>query len=475
MIKRKLKNDFKPLKLSIENFKGFKNKTNFELSKINLFIGANSSGKSTLKQFFSYYQKDMYTFEEPEDDFYEKHNLFKYLRSRSSTNTTITLGVNNLLFKWEEGKIYRTENNDNSVGYLEEVVVHTDYDVLCKYFPVNDYNPPGPDPLIQLNISKLIELIYSDELKRYDLSNINYDIESITTEDIDKLRYIKDEFIECEVVGNLLTNLHDGVKICIRNYMSTHGYDPISAHGEQWISLEIQRIFGSSIIAKSNIKFIQSKTNVFQMQSRLNQIRDKSIVKAIKSKTLEEFIVDKLGLETRLLNIKDDVGKYYGSRLQVKLKSGWFYLDELSDGMRSFVNLTINLGYEFFRKLMPPYHEYQMIFVEEPEIMLHPDFQIDFINYLIDFHDTKRHVILETHSLHILRTVQLAVAEGRLSTDDVRLFDFSIDNEEGIQVNTLHINKTGLIEGEFKSGFVDLAREMDMKLWRIQHLHNNKN
>jgi AAA15 family ATPase/GTPase len=40
----------KNIRISIENFMGFKNRTDIELGKITLFIGANGSGKSTLRK-----------------------------------------------------------------------------------------------------------------------------------------------------------------------------------------------------------------------------------------------------------------------------------------------------------------------------------------------------------------------------------------------------------------------------------------
>ena len=40
----------KNIRISIENFMGFKNRTEIELGKITLFIGANGSGKSTLRK-----------------------------------------------------------------------------------------------------------------------------------------------------------------------------------------------------------------------------------------------------------------------------------------------------------------------------------------------------------------------------------------------------------------------------------------
>lgn len=62
-----------------------------------------------------------------------------------------------------------------------------------------------------------------------------------------------------------------------------------------------------------------------------------------------------------------------------------------------------------------------LLAVEQPEAHLHPALQIALTNKLIGAAG-KLPIVLETHSVYILRALQLAVAEGRLRPDEVSLY-----------------------------------------------------
>jgi predicted ATPase len=104
-------------------------------------------------------------------------------------------------------------------------------------------------------------------------------------------------------------------------------------------------------------------------------------------------------------------------------------------------------------------------FVSEPENAIHPNWQKQFIDFLIA--DKFDNYVVETHSLIVIRSLQLAVAEGRISADNVAIYDFyeNEDGSKGMQrINILH---DGQLDGKIMNGFDELVNDMELKLWRI--------
>lgn len=107
---------------------------------------------------------------------------------------------------------------------------------------------------------------------------------------------------------------------------------------------------------------------------------------------------------------------------------------------------------------------------EEPENMLHPDLEINFARFLISYFEKINHkFVIETHSIHILRTFQLAVAEGKISKDDISIYDFSIDEKGNNNIRKIEVLESGALSGQFATGFSDLANEMELKIWEIHN------
>lgn len=70
-----------------------------------------------------------------------------------------------------------------------------------------------------------------------------------------------------------------------------------------------------------------------------------------------------------------------------------------------------------------------LLAIEEPESHLHPDWQIALFDRLLTSIQKGTPIVLETHSVHILRAMQLAVLEGRITADDIALYWVEQDKE----------------------------------------------
>jgi energy-coupling factor transporter ATP-binding protein EcfA2 len=99
----------------------------------------------------------------------------------------------------------------------------------------------------------------------------------------------------------------------------------------------------------------------------------------------------------------------------------------------------------------------QVIFVEQPEIHLHPHAQIAMAGLLADA--AKRGVILvvETHSSLLLLAVQTLVAEGRLDSSFVKLHWFTRDDKSGAtKITSADLDEAGRF-GDWPEDFDDVS------------------
>ena len=107
----------------------------------------------------------------------------------------------------------------------------------------------------------------------------------------------------------------------------------------------------------------------------------------------------------------------------------------------------------------------QAMIIEQPEVHLHPKLQSTFIDALLTVTNDQP-IFIETHSEHIVRMLQLIVKEGRhgLKSDDVAIHYFGRDGEK--QKVTRHdINQeTGRLEPPFPPGFYDVSYSLAFKL-----------
>jgi len=103
-----------------------------------------------------------------------------------------------------------------------------------------------------------------------------------------------------------------------------------------------------------------------------------------------------------------------------------------------------------------------LVYVEQPEIHLHPRAQVKLADILADAPKRGVRVVAETHSSLLLRAVQTLVAKGELAPDLVRLHWFSRDQAGITQVRSVVPDENGAF-GDWPEDFgdVELQSEKD--------------
>jgi predicted ATPase len=102
----------------------------------------------------------------------------------------------------------------------------------------------------------------------------------------------------------------------------------------------------------------------------------------------------------------------------------------------------------------------QLVYIEQPEIHLHPRAQAALADIIIEAVNRGVRVMLETHSDLFLRRIQSLVAEDTLAHDKVKLHWFSKDENGFTQVSTASLDTDGSF-GDWPEDFgdVDLQEE----------------
>lgn len=85
----------------------------------------------------------------------------------------------------------------------------------------------------------------------------------------------------------------------------------------------------------------------------------------------------------------------------------------------------------------------QLVYLEEPEIHLHPRAQANLGEIIVDAANRGVRVVLETHSDLLLRRIQTLVAEDKISPEKTLLHWFSRDEDGFTKVTSTPLNATG--------------------------------
>ncbi len=110
----------------------------------------------------------------------------------------------------------------------------------------------------------------------------------------------------------------------------------------------------------------------------------------------------------------------------------------------------------------------KILIVEQPELHLHPAAQADLADLFVTFaNNRRRRLLVETHSEHLIRKLQVCVADPNspLTKDMIKIY--YVDKEEGqneATITEMKICDDGRFEEEWPSGFFDKAFELSMEL-----------
>ncbi len=169
--------------------------------------------------------------------------------------------------------------------------------------------------------------------------------------------------------------------------------------------------------------------------------------------------LSELGDALRHLGLTWKVEARQVSATKVELKVG-----RLREGKRGGARDTVNIADVGFglSQVLPVVVSLlaarpgQIVYLEQPEIHLHPRAQVALADLLVDAVKRGVQVIVETHSELLLLGVQTAVARQQLSPGSVRLHWFERDDEGATRITSAELDERGAF-GEWPVDFADVA------------------
>jgi predicted ATPase len=102
----------------------------------------------------------------------------------------------------------------------------------------------------------------------------------------------------------------------------------------------------------------------------------------------------------------------------------------------------------------------QLVYLEEPEIHLHPRAQVKLADILADAAKRGVRIVAETHSSLLLRAIQTLIAKGTLPPGLVCLHWFSRDNDGVTNVRSAAPDENGAF-GDWPEDFGDVALQSE--------------
>ncbi len=115
----------------------------------------------------------------------------------------------------------------------------------------------------------------------------------------------------------------------------------------------------------------------------------------------------------------------------------------------------------------------QLVYIEQPEIHLHPRAQVALAEIFAEAANRGVRVVVETHSELFLLGVQSLVAEGQLSSDQVKLHWFTRQEDGTTKISSGELDETGAFE-DWPEDFSEVALSTqnryltaaETKLWK---------
>jgi len=104
----------------------------------------------------------------------------------------------------------------------------------------------------------------------------------------------------------------------------------------------------------------------------------------------------------------------------------------------------------------------QMVYLEQPEIHLHPRAQFLLAEVLVDAAKRGVRVVVETHSSLLIRGIQTLVAEGKLGSDQAKLHWFGRRDDGSTEITSRDLDESGAF-GDWPEDFAGVELDAESR------------
>lgn len=205
--------------------------------------------------------------------------------------------------------------------------------------------------------------------------------------------------------------------------------------------------------------------NTYQILKQNYDNEDKEVSKWLKEILGVELIIDEIeGSNLYKIMIKDELGTKanlidtgYGISQILPILT-----ELLSKEQNSFIRKRSIMTSNLYRR-----REGKTLIIEQPEIHLHPAAQSKLADLFLGFIKKGHNLILETHSEHLIKKFQILVAEDNgFSSNDIAIYYVHKDRGEGAKIERLLLDENGRFLQEWPTGFFDQGYKLASELLR---------
>ena len=440
--------------LRIKNFKGWKDTGMIELAPVTVLFGSNSSGKSSIGQFLvmlkqTVRQSDRKTvllLNGPQasvdlgsvsDVFYD-HNLDEKMSFELKWDTDCKSQIENT----NEKQYY------NQIDFKADIMVS---DAETQYLEVDKFN-------YSLSDDEIPRLSVGMKKESEEGGNRNYTLES------DK------QFKRVKGRGWKLTEpvkFYGFSDAALAYYKDSDFLQDLNLHQEDFFSkfyylgpmrTKSKRTYSWSGVNPESVGDAGENTIAAILSAKKQEKRLK--FQNTNYKPFEVVISESLKRMGLIEEYKiEKIGERQEYEVKVKIKGAdrFVGLPDVGFGVSQVLPVIVQLFYA---------PDNSVIFIEQPEIHLHPNAQalladviLDAVNMNENGKKRRIQVIIETHSEHLLRRLQRRIAEERISDADVNAY-FAENNHKCSKLNRLEVDKYGNILNWPEGFFGDMEKDM---------------
>lgn len=465
------------MKLNLKNYKSLTD-TTFDFSKVNILIGENSSGKSSLLKFLLLLKQSMMGFKNKSSlnialkGEYFDFGLFKDIISFNDTNKSLTFE-----FTFDN---YHDFYVDFVSNYLESLI---------------NNHPQETIDFFNFSINEKVKIKFEIDSNLKNHSGTTITIYSENFGEITLKSHVKDNVVFKNDVCNLLLNNKKGIieyqsiefeREAFFKYLKAESLQDIIKQQNNYNNEKdvLKDFFPLSflLITQNYLEnlldrieylnpihsipkryYILEEANLKNISADLDYIVNALSDGELFNDDTKKMLIKTLNEALNFLGIADEI-KFENAEnipiveLKAKIKDFWSNITDVGYG------LSLQLPILFKTIIAGIITQKKIIFIEQPEVHLHPQLQAKFIETIIKYGGNSIFYI-ETHSEHIIRKLQSLVKNQKydLTKEDVSIYYFKREKDGSI-ISEHRILENGKLSKNFPSGFFDTSYNLAKEL-----------
>lgn len=477
--------------LVLKNFSIFKNETKIEIAPLNLLIGANGTGKSTLIKAINIIENQGQMF------YAKKFDLGGFQNQANDVKKPIEISyrvANDLYRKIKIKGISDPSNSSFIVDYIDDYIIdfHNAEGISIlstKYASLTDVYK-GIE--IKLNIPLFYDILEQNGLNEFmnRLKTIGFAdkivIAKISSENfwfkgLFETWFFTDgiwEFMNKVSLDDFNIESSKLQGIIFQLFSPTFHEKKFHAFGQKLNEQEALPVKIFRISDYDQPKRVYEPTDNFSRSIEIYESNKAYVNSMFAMELVERWVEMFLGKEAKI-----EIKRLIPELSYFECKLNGRHLTEHGSGVVRIIQLIYNLSNyvtnrglmdgettedllnEFLeRKLTISFPKRQILILEEPETNMHPDFQAKLAEMIFELSLVcEWHIIVETHSEYILRKFQFLIASKSKYTKQIQILNFGSEENSG-KLKSIRINEYGGLSDNFYSGFFNLSEDLKLKL-----------